>query len=88
MTFVKMQLSMARALNIQLVYTASGNHKHLMARFPRVLRLSQETGQNTNKTFVKATEVSQELRANVNVTQVTAAQFGRRQSGIAIPGRL
>ncbi|CAM2068839.1 hypothetical protein SCOR_25960 [Sulfidibacter corallicola] len=88
MTFVKMQLSMARALNIQLVYTASGNHKHLMARFPRVLRLSQETGQNTNKTFVKATEVSQELRANVNATQVTAAQFGRRRSGIAIPGRL
>ncbi len=84
MTFVKMQLSMARALNIQLVYTASGNHKHLMARFPRVLRLSQETGQNTNKTFVKATEVSQELRANVNVTQVTAASFGRRHKSIAI----
>ncbi|CAM2006073.1 hypothetical protein [Acanthopleuribacter pedis] len=86
MTFVKMQLSMARALNIQLVYTASGNHKHLMARFPRVLRLSQETGQNTNKTFVKATEVSNELRANVSVTQVTAASFGRRGKSIAVTG--
>lgn len=73
LTFVNMQLTMARALNIQLVYTASGSHKHLMARFPRVLRLSQETG--NEKTFVKSTDVGQEVRSSVNVT---AAQFGRR----------
>lgn len=78
MTFVRMQLTMARALNIQLVYTASGSHKHLMARFPRVVRLSQESGLQSNKTYVKATDVGQELRAQVNVTSVRAAHFGRR----------
>jgi len=75
LTFVNMQLTMARALNIQLVYTASGSHKHLMARFPRVVRLSQETGKE--KTFVKATDVGQEVRSSVNVT---AAHFGRRRA--------
>jgi len=75
MTFVNMQLSMARALNIQLVYTASGNHKHLMARFPRVIRLSQEAGEQSGKTFVAATDVGGEIRAAVHVT---SAQFGRR----------
>ena len=75
LTFVNMQLTMARALNIQLVYTASGSHKHLMARFARVIRLSQELG--GEKTFVKATDVGQEVRASVNVT---AAHFGRRRA--------
>ncbi len=78
LTFVNMQLTMARALNIQLVYTASGNHKHLMARFPRVLRLSQESGSQTGKTFVKAGDVGHEVRDSVHVT---AAQFGRRAAG-------
>lgn len=79
MTFVKMQLSMARAMNIQLVYTASGSHKHLMARFPRVVRLSQEHGVRTDKTYVRATDVGQELREAVSATHVTAAHFGRRR---------
>ncbi len=76
LTFVNMQLTMAHALNIQLIYTASGSHKHLMARFPRVIRLSQEMG--TEKTFVKAADVGQEVRASVNVS---AAHFGRRRAG-------
>lgn len=76
LTFVKMQLSMARALNIQLVYTASGSHKHLMARFPRVIRLSQESAEASQKTFVKATDVGKEVRASINVT---AAHFGKRR---------
>lgn len=75
LTFVNMQLTMARALNIQLVYTASGSHKHLMARFPRVVRLSQELGKE--KTFVKAADVGHEVRSSVNVT---AAHFGRRRA--------
>ena len=80
LTFVKMQLLMARALNIQLVYTASGSHKHLMARFPRVIRLSQESGTKTQKTFVKATDVGADLRNTVNATHVQAAHFGQRAS--------
>lgn len=80
LTFVKMQLLMARALNIQLVYTASGSHKHLMARFPRVIRLSQEAGSKTQKTFVKATDVGAELRDTVKATHVQAAHFGQRAS--------
>lgn len=80
LTFVKMQLLMARALNIQLVYTASGSHKHLMARFPRVIRLSQEAGSKTQKTFVKATDVGSQLRETVKATHVQAAHFGTRAS--------
>jgi len=80
LTFVKMQLLMARALNIQLVYTASGSHKHLMARFPRVVRLSQEAGTKTQKTYVKATDVGAELRDTVKATHVQAAHFGQRAS--------
>jgi len=80
LTFVKMQLLMARALNIQLVYTASGSHKHLMARFPRVIRLSQESGSKTQKTYVKATDVGADLRNTVSATHVQAAHFGQRAS--------